>query len=116
MQTPMTSFHLIPTWHKWYVNTNDIMMTWFTLYVNMVKSHQACTTCIHVHGTGALCKTSTSKYLSGLACTQAHMNLVKITASHFWALDMQNSNWNMPNMIPISYLNENFNDCNENLA
>ena len=30
----MTSWHLIPTWHEWNVNANDIMMTWFTLYVN----------------------------------------------------------------------------------
>ena len=30
----MMSCHLIPTWHEWNVNANDIMMTWYTLYVN----------------------------------------------------------------------------------
>ena len=31
-------------------------------------------------------------------------------------LNTQNSNGNMPNMILIAYLNENFTDCNENLG
>ena len=44
---------------------------------------------------------------------QANLNLGKITTSHFQVL---NGNRNMPNMIPIAYLNENFTDCNENLA
>ena len=44
---------------------------------------------------------------------QANLNLEKITTSHFQVL---NGNRNMPNMIPIAYLNENFTDCNENLA
>ena len=47
---------------------------------------------------------------------QADSNIVKITAPHFQVLDTQNANENMPNMIPIAYLNENFMDCNENLA
>ena len=47
---------------------------------------------------------------------QADLNLGKITASHFWVLNAQNANENMPNMIPIEYLNENFMDCNENLV
>ena len=47
---------------------------------------------------------------------QAEPNLVKIPASHFWVLNTQNANQNMTNMIPIAYLNENFTDCNENLA
>ena len=47
---------------------------------------------------------------------QANSNLVKITASHFQVLNTQNANENMPNMIPIAYLNENFTNCNENLA
>ena len=34
MQTPMISFHLIPMWHKWNANADDIMITWFALYVN----------------------------------------------------------------------------------
>ena len=34
MQTPMMSCQFIPTWHEWNVNADDIMMAWFTLYVN----------------------------------------------------------------------------------
>ena len=64
----------------------------------------------------ALCKTSTSKYLSGLARMQQDLNLAKITASHFWVLNTQNANRNMPNMILIAYLNENFTNFNENLG
>ena len=30
----MMSCHLIPMWHEWNANTNDIMMTWFALYLN----------------------------------------------------------------------------------
>ena len=73
-------------------------------------------TCNHVHGACSLYKYGMSKYLSGLACMQADLNLVKITASHFWVLNAQNANKNMPNVIPIAYLNKNFMDCNENLA
>ena len=47
---------------------------------------------------------------------QADLSLEKITASHFQVLNTQNANKNMPNMIPIAYFNENFMDCNENLA
>ena len=47
---------------------------------------------------------------------QADLNLEKLTASHFQALNAQNPNENMPNMIPIASLNENLMDCNENLA
>ena len=47
---------------------------------------------------------------------QANMNLVKITTSHIHVLNIQNANENMPNTILIAYLNENFTDCNENLA
>ena len=39
-----------------------------------------------------LCRNSASKYLSGPACLQADLNLVKITASHFWVLNTQNAN------------------------
>ena len=47
---------------------------------------------------------------------QADSNLEKITTSHFQILNAQNANENMPNMIPIAYLNESFMDCNESLA
>ena len=116
MQTPMTSCHLIPTCHKWNAKTTDIMMMWFTLFVNPVTSCLACAVCTCVHGACAPNKYGASKYMSGLACMQAELNLGKITTSHFWVINTQNANKNMPNMIPIAYLNENFMDCNENLA
>ena len=47
---------------------------------------------------------------------QADLNLVKITTSQYWVLNTQNANQNMHNLIPIAYLNENFINCNENLA
>ena len=47
---------------------------------------------------------------------QADLNLVKITTSQLWVLSTQNATQNMPNLIPIAYLNEKFTDCNENLA
>ena len=28
--------HIIPTWHEWNMNANDIMMVWFALYVNTI--------------------------------------------------------------------------------
>ena len=61
-------------------------------------------------------KYGASKYLSGLECRQADLNLENITTSHFWVLNVQNANKNMPNMISIAYLNETLMDCNENLA
>ena len=64
----------------------------------------------------ALSKKSMSKYPSSLVRAQDNLNLGKITASHFWVLNTQNANENMPNMIPIAYLNETLMDCNENLA
>ena len=76
----------------------------------------ACTTCMHMYGVHALNISGTSKYSCDLACMQADMILVKITASHFQVLNTQNANQNMPNMIPIAYLNKNFINCNENLA
>ena len=113
MQTPMLSCHLIPMWHKWNGNTNDLMMMWFALFANVVTSHLACTSRTCMHGACALNKCGTSKYPSGLACTQANSNLGKLTTSNFWVLNTQNVNENMPNMIPIAYLNENLMDCNE---
>ena len=92
------------TWHEWNMNADDIPMTWFTSYVNLAMSHLA------------LCRISVSKYSSGLACMQANSNLEKISTSHYWVLYTQNANENMTIMIPIAYLNENFMDCNENLA
>ena len=98
------------------MNANDIMMTWFALFVNLVMSHLACTLCACMHGTHALNKYGASKYLSGLACMQADLNLGKLTASHFQVLDTQNENENMPILLPIVYLNENLIDCTENWA
>ena len=95
----MMSCHLIP---KWNLNADDLMMTWFTLYMQtLVTSYMACVMHVHVHGTHALCKTSTSKYLSGMECVQANLNLAKITVSHIWVLNTQNTNQNMSNMIPM---------------
>ena len=69
------------------MNTNDIMMMWFTLFVNLVTSHLACALHALVHGAHALYKYDMSKYLSGLACLQADLNIEKITASHFHVLN-----------------------------
>ena len=112
----MMSCHLITTWHEWNMNANHVMMTEFTLFANLVLSHLACVSCACMYGTCALNKYGMSKYLSGLACTQANLNLEKISTLHFQVLWAQNSNKNMPKMIPIVYLNENLMDCNENLA
>ena len=38
MQTPMASCHLIPTWHEWNANADDVMVTCFTSYVKIVTS------------------------------------------------------------------------------
>ena len=109
----MMSCHLIPAWHKWNVDNDDVMMTWFVLFVNLGMSHLACLTHPCIHGTCALYK---MVHLSRLVCMQANLNLERITTSQFWVLNAQNAIKNMPNMIPIAYLNENFMDCNENLA
>ena len=57
----------------------------------LVTSHQACMTCVCIYGTHALSKIGVSKYLGGLACTQADLNLAIITASHFQVLITQNA-------------------------
>ena len=101
----MMSCHLIPTWHEWNVKADDVMMMWFASYANQVMSQQAYTTCMCMYGTHALCRNSMSKYLNDLVCMQADLNLEKITSSHFQVLNTQNANENMPNMIPIAYLN-----------
>ena len=54
MQTSMTFCHLIPAWHEWNANADDIMMMWFTLYVNLVTSHLACAAHVHMHDTHAV--------------------------------------------------------------
>ena len=87
MQTPMTSYHLIPMWHEWNMNADDVMVTWFTLFANLEMSCLACTLHTSMHGACALCKNGTSKYLSGLEWMQADSNLEKITASHFQVLN-----------------------------
>ena len=83
-------------WYEWNANADDVMMMWFTLFVNLVTSHLACVMCAHMHDTCALNKYGASKYLSGLACMQADSNLEKITTSHFQVLNAQNANENMP--------------------
>ena len=103
-------------WHEWDMNTSDVMVSWFAIFANLVMTHLACLLCAHVHGACALNKNGRHKYPSGLAFTQADLNLGKLTASHFWVLNTQNANENMPNMFPIAYLNENLTYCNENLT
>ena len=58
---PMTSCHLIPMWHEWNANANDIMMTWFALDANLLMSCMACVMCACVHGACALSRTNMSK-------------------------------------------------------
>ena len=69
-----------------------------------------------MHGTHAPYNNGVSMHLSGLVCTPADSNLEKTTASHFQVLNDQNANENMPNMIPIVYLNKNLVESNENLT
>ena len=47
---------------------------------------------------------------------QADLNLAKIIPTYFGVINTQNPNENMPNMIPIAYVNKNFMDDNEILA
>ena len=110
----MTSCYLLLLWHEWNVNAGDVMVTWFASYANLVMSRWACASRAHMHGTCAIIKMGMSKYSNGLTGTPADLNLTKLTASHFNALNTQNANENMPNMFPIVYLNENLRYCNEN--
>ena len=55
----------------------------------LVMSHQACMMCMHMHGAHSLSNIGTYKYLSPLACMQADTNLAKVTASHFWVLNVE---------------------------
>ena len=84
------------------------MVMWFASYANLVMSQWACASCAHVHGSCAIIKMGTSKYLNGLTGTRADSNLGKLTVSHFNALITQNANKNMPNVFPIVYLNPSF--------
>ena len=43
-------------WHEWYVSTGDVMVTWFTSYVNLVTSQWACMLHAHVHGAHVIIK------------------------------------------------------------
>ena len=83
----MMSCYLIPKWQEWNVNANDVMMMSFTLFASLVKSCLACTSHACMHGTCALVKYGTSKYLSGLAWMQANLNLGKLIATHFGVLN-----------------------------
>ena len=56
MQTPMTPCHLIPMGHEWNASTNDVIVTWFALFANLVTSCQACTLHMCMHGACALIK------------------------------------------------------------
>ena len=82
-------------WHEWNMNTDDIMMMWFTSYVNPsdVTSgmHDAC----------ALSNMGMSEYQSGLACMQADLNLGKISTSHFWVLNTQNATRTCQTWFPL---------------
>ena len=107
MQTLIMSCHLIPTWHKWNANSGDIMVMWFTSYVNLVTSLWACALHVCMHGTCAVSKNGVPKYPSRLVVTQANLNLAKLTIPYFQVLNTQNANKNMPDIFPIAYLNEN---------
>ena len=110
----MMSCHLISTWHEWNAIAGDIMVMWFTSYANLVTSQWACASLVHVHGTHAIIKMSTTKYLNGLMGMPANSNLRKLTTSHFYVQITQNANENMANMFPFVYLNENLRYSNEN--
>ena len=96
------------------MNAGDIMVMWFTSYVNLVMSQWACALYEHVHGAHAIIKMAALKHLNSLTGMPANSNLRKLMASHFWVLITQNANENMPNMFLIVYLNENLRYFNEN--
>ena len=79
----MMSCHLIPTWHEWNVNAGDVMVTWFTSYANLVMPCWACALHVCMHGACAISIMGGPKYSNGLMDMQAHLNLRKLTASHF---------------------------------
>ena len=96
------------------MNAGDVMVMWLASYANLVTSRWACVSCACVHGACAIIKMGASKYSNGLMGMPANLNLMKLTTSHFNALNTQNANENMPNMFPIVYLNENLRYCHEN--
>ena len=112
----MMSCHLVSTWHEWNMNAGDVMVTWFASYANLVTSHWACMSRVHMHGACAIIKMVASKDSNSLIGMPADLNLAKLTASHFKVPITQNANKNMPNMFPLVYLNENLRYYNENLA
>ena len=97
----MMSCHLLSTWHEWNVNAGDVMVTWFASYGNLVTSRWACASHAHVHGPCAIIKMGVSKYSNGLTGMPAVLNLMKLTPSHFKALNTQYANKNMPYMFPL---------------
>ena len=101
-------------WHEWNANAGDIMVTWFAHDASLVTSRWACALHARQHGAHAIIKMGASKYLNSLTGTPADSNLGKITPSHFKVLITQNANKNMPDLLPIVYLNENLRYCNEN--
>ena len=113
-RTPMTSCHLIPTWHKWNVNAGDVMVTLFAHDANLLTSCWACASCAREHTAHATIYMGASKYSNGLTGTPADSTLGKTTSSHIKVLITQNANENMPDMFPIVYLDENLRYCNEN--
>ena len=56
-------------------NANDVMMMCHASHVNLVTSHLACASHACMNGACAQNKYGASKYPSGLACTQADLNL-----------------------------------------
>ena len=85
MQTPVTSCHLLSTWHEWNANTGDVIMTWFASYANLVTSCWACAYHACMHGTHAIIRMGASKYSNGLTGMPANLNLGRLTTSHFKA-------------------------------
>ena len=79
-------------------------------------SHQACATCVHIHGVCTLSNFGVPMYFSRPVYMQAAQNLEKISALRFGVVITQNSNKNITNMILIAELNKNLPDCNENLG
>ena len=100
----MTSCHLIRMWHAWNTNANDIMMTWFTIFANLVRHHiwHVHHVCACMHGTCALDILPCLVCLSGLACTQANSDLENALGTKY--------------QMHAKHVNENLMDCNENLV
>ena len=58
-------------WHEWNVNAGDVMVMWFSSYVDLVMSHWACASCTCMHGAHPIIKNGTPNYPSSLAGMQA---------------------------------------------